>query len=140
MIFDGNVTLLNQALNFNFFKNPPPQGPPRREPWGCIPGLSDMETDRPLEIGNLRKKCAWGAFFPQIANRPCSVCRGDMALTDANPAFGRIRRIWVETAQPMRQNAIQGLLSRFRWSGTTLIVDGFLADLNRALSALFFKI
>ena len=33
-----------------------------------------METDRPLEIGNLRKMFAWGEHFPQIANRPCSVC------------------------------------------------------------------
>ena len=40
----------------------------------------------------------------------------------------------------MRQKAIQGLLSRFRWSQTTSIFDGFLADLNRALSALFSKI
>ena len=31
---------------------------------------------------------AWGEHFPQIANRPCSVCHGDMALTDAKPAFG----------------------------------------------------
>ena len=54
--------------------------------------------------------------------------------------FGRNRRKWLETAQPMRQKAIQGLLSRFRWSPTTSIFDGFLADLNRALSALFFKI
>ena len=50
--------------------------------------MSDMETDRPLEIGNLRKKCAWGAFFPQIANRPCSVCHGVLAPLSANPAFG----------------------------------------------------
>ena len=40
----------------------------------------------------------------------------------------------------MRQKAIQGLLSRFRRSPTTSIFDGFLADLNRALSALFFKL
>ena len=53
--------------------------------------------------------------------------------------FGRNRSIWLETAQPMRQKAIQSLLSRFRWSPTTSIFDGFLADLNRALSALFSK-
>ena len=45
--------------------------------------MSDMEADRALEIGNLRKFGAWGAKFPQIANRPCSVCHGDMAPTDA---------------------------------------------------------
>ena len=66
--------------------------------------------------------------------------RGDVALTDANPAFGRNRRKWLETSQPMRQKAIQDLLSRFRWSPTISIFDGFLTDLNRALSALFFKI
>ena len=54
--------------------------------------------------------------------------------------FGRNRRKWLETAQPMRQKAIQSLLSRFRWSPGPSIFDGFLADLNRALSALFFKI
>ena len=43
-------------------------------PWGRIPGLSDMETDRPFEIVNLRKKCAWGAFFPQIDDCQRSVC------------------------------------------------------------------
>ena len=53
--------------------------------------------------------------------------------------FGRNRRRRLETAQPMRQKAIQGLLSRFRWSRTTSIFDGFWADLNRALSALFSK-
>ena len=51
--------------------------------------------------------------------------------------FGRSRSIWLEAAEPMRQKAIQGLLSRFRWSPTTSIFDGFFADLNRALSALF---
>ena len=51
-----------------------------------------METDRPLEIGNLRKKIAWDEHFPQIANRPCSIVQGDMALTDANPAFGPTER------------------------------------------------
>ena len=66
--------------------------PPRQEPWGCILGSDNMETDRPLEIGNLRKKIAWGEHFPQIANRPCSVCHGDMALTDAKPAFGPAER------------------------------------------------
>ena len=40
----------------------------------------------------------------------------------------------------MRQKAIQGLLSRFRWSPGPSIFDGFLADLNRALSALVSKI
>ena len=53
-----------------------------------------METDRPLEIGNLRKICAWGANFPQIANRPCSatlsVPRGDnlveIVQVDPHPA------------------------------------------------------
>ena len=40
----------------------------------------------------------------------------------------------------MRQKAIQRLLSRFRWSPGPSIFDRFLADLNRALSALFFKI
>ena len=54
--------------------------------------------------------------------------------------FGRNPRIWLETGQPMRQKAIQGLLSRFRRSPGPLIFDGFLADLNRALSALFSKI
>ena len=54
--------------------------------------------------------------------------------------FGRNRRIWLETAQPTRQKAIQGLLSHFRWSPGPSIFDGFLADLNRALSALFSKI
>ena len=51
--------------------------------------------------------------------------------------FDRNRRIWLETAQPMRRKAIQGLLSRFRWSRTTSIFVGISADLNRALSALF---
>ena len=50
-----------------------------------------METDRPLEIGNLRKKIAWGENCPQIANRPCSV-KGDMALTDAKGGYGPNRR------------------------------------------------
>ena len=40
----------------------------------------------------------------------------------------------------MRQTAIQGFLSRFRRSPTTSFFDRFLADLNRALSALFSKI
>ena len=53
--------------------------------------------------------------------------------------FGRNRRKWLETAQPTRQKAIQGLLSRFRWSPGPSIFDRFWADLNRALSALFFK-
>ena len=53
--------------------------------------------------------------------------------------FGRNRRKSVETAQPMRQKAIQGLLSRFRWSRTTSIFDVSLPVLNRALSALFFS-
>ena len=39
----------------------------------------------------------------------------------------------------MHQKAIQGLLSRFRWSSGPSIFDRFLADLNRALSALFPK-
>ena len=53
--------------------------------------------------------------------------------------FGRNHRKWLETAQPTRQKAIQGLLSRFRWSPRPSIFDGFFADLNRALSALFFQ-
>ena len=40
--------------------------PPRQEPWGCILGSDNMETDRAFEIVNLRKNCAWGAIFPQI--------------------------------------------------------------------------
>ena len=39
--------------------------------------------------------------------------------------FGRIRRKWLETAQPMRQKAIQGLLSPFRCSPRPSILDGF---------------
>ena len=54
--------------------------------------------------------------------------------------FGRNHRKWLETAQPMRQKAIQGLLSRFRWSPITSIFEGFLVVLNRTLSALFSKI
>ena len=54
--------------------------------------------------------------------------------------FGGNPRKWLEPAQPTRQKAIQGLLSRFRWSPTTSIFDGFLADSNQALSALFSKI
>ena len=42
-----------------------------------------MEADRPLEIGNLRKFGAWGAKFPQIANRPCPVCHGQVARLSA---------------------------------------------------------
>ena len=42
-------------------------------------------------------------------------------------------------ARTHRQKAIQGLLSRFRWSPGPSIFDGFLANLNRALSALFFS-
>ena len=44
-----------------------------------------METDRPLEIGNVRKKFAWGETFPQIANRPCSVCHGSVELGLVRP-------------------------------------------------------
>ena len=68
------------------------------------------------------------------------VQRGDIALLGFWGGLGRNRRIWLETSQPMRQKAIQGLLSRFRWSPGPSIFDGFLADLNQALSALFFKI
>ena len=53
--------------------------------------------------------------------------------------FRRNHQKMVETAQPMRQKAVQGLLSRFRWSPGPLIFDRFWADLNRALSALFSK-
>ena len=35
--------------------------------------------------------------------------------------FGRNRRKSVETAQPIRQKAVQGLLTRFRWSPTDWI-------------------
>ena len=54
--------------------------------------------------------------------------------------FGRNLRKPLETAQPLRQKAIQDLLSRSRWLWTTSIFHRFLADLNRALSALFFNI
>ena len=39
--------------------------------------------------------------------------------------FGRNRRIWLETSQPTPQKAIQGLLSRFRWSPGGLIFGRF---------------
>ena len=39
--------------------------------------------------------------------------------------FGRNRRKSVETAQPMRQKAIQSLLSQFRWSPRSLIFGRF---------------
>ena len=68
---------------------------------------ANPETDRPLEIGNLRKMFAWGEHFPQIANRPCSVCHGDMALTDANPAFGPTEQgIMLELSELDRFGAI----------------------------------
>ena len=53
-------------------------------------GVSNMETDRPLEIGNLRKFDARGAKFPQIANLPCSACHRDMAPTAANFAISSL--------------------------------------------------
>ena len=86
-----------------------------------------METDRTFEIVNLRNKIAWGENFPQIDDCQRSVCHGIMALTDANLAFMSSIVENGETAQPMRQKTIQGTLSRFPWSQTTLIFDGFFA-------------
>ena len=66
--------------------------------------------------------------------------KGGFYVGSPRGGFGRNRRIWLKTAQPMLQKAIQGLLSRFRLSPTTSIFDGFFADLNLALSAFFFRI
>ena len=85
----GSLSTFSKS-DLNKSQKSPFPGPPRQEPWGCIPGLSDMETDRPLEIGNLRRMFAWGEHFPQIANRPCSVCRG--APLSANPACAATSR------------------------------------------------
>ena len=53
----------------------------------CILRSDNMETARPLEIGNLRNIFAWGEHFPQIANRSYPVCHGDMAPTGATPTI-----------------------------------------------------
>ena len=66
--------------------------------------------------------------------------KGGSSVGPPRRYFGRNHRKSVETAQPLRQKAIQGLLSRFQWSPGPSIFDGFLADLNRALSALFSKL
>ena len=91
--------------------------------------MSDMETDRPLEIGNLRKFGAWSAKFPQIANRPCSVCHRDMALTDANPAFGPAEQgIMLEMSEIDRFGSI--------WiDSDTLEIFGFLTRIRRDFSS-----
>ena len=65
--------------------------------------------------------------------------KGGPASVPPRGYFDRNRRMWLETAQPTRQKAIQGLLSRFRRSPGPWIFDGFFANLNRALSALFFQ-
>ena len=45
--------------------------------------------------------------------------KGEVLRRSPEGFFGRNRRKLFETAQPMCQKAIQGLLSRFRWSPTT---------------------
>ena len=56
-----------------------------QEHWGCILGTDNMETDRTFEIVNLRKKCAWGAFFPQIDDCQRSVCHPDAKGVGSGP-------------------------------------------------------
>ena len=68
---------------------------------------------------------------PQGGEAPKGAQRGSPWETLPR-ALDRNRGIWLGTAQPMRQKAIQGLLSRFRWSPTTSIFDLFWADLNQA--------
>ena len=79
----------------------------------CIPGLSDMETDRPFEIVNLRKKCAWGTFFPQIDDCQRSVCHehlaplsamgGSRLLTGSSSLLGACSAMLGDCSQIMEQ-------------------------------------
>ena len=86
--------------------------------------------------GDLQKREAQGRYVEEAL---AEVVKGGTGVGPPRGYLGLNHRKSLETAQPTRQKAIQDLLSRCRWSPGPSIFDGFLADLNRALSAVFFQ-